>query len=727
MRSSIIAILLIITSFSSKSQEKSGVQDSILNIVQSYEPARARIDSLLKLMHTIRAEDPIAFYKLSNQALLESQDIMYKAGMLHAYSWLADIEWQFGHFNEGINFNHMAVRYGLEALNEAGADEELDLKIKLAACYSRLVENYCAINDENGFVRQVGIMEEFINRNNLVETFKPGWFLSSCASCFLNFDNDEKAIIYYGKARDAFETYDDAYGVANITINIAMLKFGKEDYDKALEEVNKGLSLYQSINNAGGVIWAYNMKGSFYVSMEMRDSAEYYFNKSYQLAKESGDNSIVNCLFILSEFKEDDGELDTSIALMQEAVNESEKRGLNREFINLSKLLKDLYAKQGKTAEGLRVYEKAMALNDSLDRLDQESTRTNNEIKQRFAQAKIEQELSRERALLVERQEVESSKRRNTNIIIGISIGLLLVAVFGGIMFNRFRLTKRQRDLIELQRKEVSEKNKEILDSIKYAKRIQSAILPPEPKIKKYLSDSFVLYKPKDIVSGDFYWLEPYQSENENESGVLFAACDCTGHGVPGAMVSVVCNNGLNRSVREHKISDPGAILNKTREIILEEFSKSGENVRDGMDVALCSLSVSEQDSGISGVHLQYAGANNPAWIVRADSNELIELKGDKMPIGRYAGESTYSTQSIELNKGDMLYLFTDGYIDQFGGESDKKIGGKKFKAKRFKELLRSIAHLDLKAQGTRIDNVFEEWKGDLEQLDDVCVIGVRV
>lgn len=211
-------------------------------------------------------------------------------------------------------------------------------------------------------------------------------------------------------------------------------------------------------------------------------------------------------------------------------------------------------------------------------------------------------------------------------------------------------------------------------------------------------------------------------------------------------MVSVVCNNGLNRSIREHKISDPGAILNKTHEIILEEFSKSGENLRDGMDVALCSLSFAQkQKQSLSGniehseleaqnrsvsdspVLLNYAGANNPAWIVRTVTNELIELKGDKMPIGRYAGESNYTTQSLELCRGYMIYLFTDGYIDQFGGDDSKKSGGKKFKAKRIKELLRSIAHLNLEEQRKRIDKVFEDWKGEFEQLDDVCVIGVRV
>ena len=162
------------------------------------------------------------------------------------------------------------------------------------------------------------------------------------------------------------------------------------------------------------------------------------------------------------------------------------------------------------------------------------------------------------------------------------------------------------------QKHEVESKNKEITDSITYAKRIQSAILPPEKVVKESLEDSFILYKPKDIVAGDFYWLE------QKNGKVLFAAADCTGHGVPGAMVSVVCNNALNRSVREHGLTDPGKILDKTREIVIEEFEKSDEEVNDGMDIAICSL---------EGNSLQYAGAHNPLWVIR--NGAILETKAN--------------------------------------------------------------------------------------------------
>lgn len=193
----------------------------------------------------------------------------------------------------------------------------------------------------------------------------------------------------------------------------------------------------------------------------------------------------------------------------------------------------------------------------------------------------------------------------------------------------------------------------------------------------------------------------------------LFAACDCTGHGVPGALVSVVCHNELNRSVREFGIYDPGKILDKTRELVVGELSKSDDNVRDGMDIALCSL---------EGNTLKYAGANNPLWIIRKNSNIIEEIKADKQPIGKFDNEKPFTTHEIHLQPGDSFYIFSDGYADQFGGEH-----GKKFKSSNLKKLLLSVQNLEMNRQKEIIDDTFINWQNKLEQVDDVCIIGVRV
>ena len=263
----------------------------------------------------------------------------------------------------------------------------------------------------------------------------------------------------------------------------------------------------------------------------------------------------------------------------------------------------------------------------------------------------------------------------------------------------------KQRDEVSKQKEIVEEAHKEIKDSIQYAKRIQSAILPAHNLVKEYLPYSFIFYKPKDVVAGDFYWME------YRDGKVLFAAADCTGHGVPGAMISVVCNYALNKSVREHGLTEPGEILDKTREIVVHEFEKSEEEVKDGMDIALCSL---------EGNILKYAGANNPLWVIR--NGEILETKADKQPIGKFDNPLPYSNQTSELQKGDAIYIFSDGFSDQFGGEK-----GKKFKTTNFRKLLLSIQNESMESQREIINTAFEEWKGSLEQVDDVCIIGVKV
>jgi len=258
---------------------------------------------------------------------------------------------------------------------------------------------------------------------------------------------------------------------------------------------------------------------------------------------------------------------------------------------------------------------------------------------------------------------------------------------------------------IRLQKELLEKRNKEITDSIIYAKHIQNAILPPNDLIKEHLPHSFVLYKPKDIVAGDFYWME------SKGDSVFIAAADCTGHGVPGALVSVTCNSSLNRSIREFGLTKPGEILDKAREIILQEFEKSEEEINDGMDIAMCQL---------KGNTLYYAGANNPLWIIR--NGEIIEIKADKQPIGKHRGNKPFTTHAIELEKGDSFYIFSDGYSDQFGGKK-----GKKYKTVNFRKFLLTIQKYTMNEQRELLNLEFENWKETLEQIDDVCVIGVRI
>lgn len=261
----------------------------------------------------------------------------------------------------------------------------------------------------------------------------------------------------------------------------------------------------------------------------------------------------------------------------------------------------------------------------------------------------------------------------------------------------------------ENQKLLVEQKNKEILDSIAYAKRIQTAMLPNIEELRSAFSNLTVLYRPKDIVAGDFYWLE------ESEDYSMMAVADCTGHGVPGAIVSVVCYNALNRAVREYGLKEPGKILDQTRNIILSELSKHNENVKDGMDI---SLVVHNKKTN----QLHWSGANNPLWIIKHSSGELIEIKADKQPIGMHIVNHPYTTHLVDIEPNDLVTMFTDGYSDQFGGAE-----GKKFKSANFKRLLLDNREASIHQIEIALATTFDTWKSQEEQVDDVCVMVFRV
>ena len=276
---------------------------------------------------------------------------------------------------------------------------------------------------------------------------------------------------------------------------------------------------------------------------------------------------------------------------------------------------------------------------------------------------------------------------------------------------------------------ELQEKNKGILDSINYAKRIQDAYLPEKELLNNYFKSSFLLFKPKDIISGDFYW---YANEIDKiNPSRLYAVADCTGHGVPGAIMSVICCNALNEVITKKNIYQPNLILNEVRGIIINTFKQKGTYTqRDGMDISLVRIT----DVGDK-KRLQYAGANNPLWIIRkgkpsvlnsktmiTKTHYLLEIKADRQPIGFYEKMNPFTLHEMDLEEGDTIYAFTDGFADQFGGNF-----GKKLKSKSLKKLLLSIQKFSMKEQYSLINKAFGIWKGGSEQVDDVCILAVRI
>jgi len=286
-----------------------------------------------------------------------------------------------------------------------------------------------------------------------------------------------------------------------------------------------------------------------------------------------------------------------------------------------------------------------------------------------------------------------------------------VLTVFAVIFFivQYFRADSEEyEEELEEKNKEISQKNTEIIDSITYAKRLQQAILPPEEEIYNSVPDSFILYKPKDIVAGDFYFAE------HKDDYFFVAAADCTGHGVPGAMVSLVCSNALNKAVSELALKKPGEILDKVTEMVVDTFKKGHTDIKDGMDISLCVINTKTRE-------VAWAGANNPLWYINND-NELKEITANKQPVGKSEKYTSFTTHVLNLAKGTLVYLFTDGYADQFGGPK-----GKKFKYKQLADLIFRNKDLPMSEQRLALDSTFTDWKGNIEQVDDVCIIGIKL
>ncbi|MCB9195723.1 MAG: SpoIIE family protein phosphatase [Flavobacteriales bacterium] len=578
----------------------------------------------------------------------------------------------------------------------------------------------------------------------------------------------QNAIQLFYHLLEISEAEDNLEGKIIALSNIANIYTNKSEFGKALDIQLEVLAIDSSLNDEYGMSIDYNNIGNIYFNTNRQDSAYIYFSKAYQIKKRIGDvygasistSNIGKCFLdlgkldsayfyinqsIIAREEMNDvlglawsymylGEYYTELGDLKKAENSFTKALSYSEEMeslsNISEIYKEqseMYAKFGRYQDAYIYVLKYHDIKDTL--LSEEAIKdmANLEFKYQTEKKILEIEnLKKDQAItdakLKNEQEINKQKTRQQYLAYAAVAFFLLFGVASLIGFIRKRKDNKiiseqksevehQKNEIELQKHMLQEKNQEIIDSINYAKRIQSAILPSPKAFEELLPEAFVLYQPKDILAGDFYWLET------TDDSVLFAAADCTGHGVPGAMVSVICNNSLNKSVKEHFLHEPNLILDKTRELVINEFSKSEEKVKDGMDIALCKLTKKGGE-----YHLSYSGANNPLWIVRKGTGLIEEVKANKQPIGNSESPTPFDIFKTTLDKGDAIYIFSDGYADQFGGEK-----GKKFKASSFKELLIEIQEFDLKIQKQKIHQNFEDWKGSLEQLDDVCVIGVRI
>lgn len=526
--------------------------------------------------------------------------------------------------------------------------------------------------------------------------------------------NEPQAIDFYNKAMALAKETNDIVSEASCYTNLGNIYSNQGNYVKAIEYLETSLKLKRQVGNKKGEGTSLNNLGAIYYAMQDTNKALLHFQEAYQIYMGMGDkkssfpscNNIGSIYYDKKDYSKAKEYYDKAYELAIE-LNSLSKKILCLE--NLTLLHRDM----GDFKKAVDYSVECWSLKDTLYNKDQAEITA--EMQTKFASEKKQKENE------ILNLKVKSESFIKTIFIIAAAVlGVLVFFVFRGLkqkqkanlaLEEKNKIIEEQKQTVEHQKHIVEEQNKDITDSIRYAERIQNAILPPDKQWHSLLPQSFVFYKPKDILSGDFYWIE------KKGDLVFVAAADCTGHGVPGALISIVNYNLLNKAVLEKDLNDPADILNYVNNQLIVALHQTYQesSVKDGMDISLCVLNTKT-------LELNYAGANNPIYII---SDEILtQINADKFPVGAFIEEQiqTFNTKTVQLYKNDLIYLFSDGYADQFGGHK-----GKKFKYKQLKDILEENKHLPMEEQASILAQRFENWKGMLEQVDDVLIIGIRV
>ncbi len=538
-----------------------------------------------------------------------------------------------------------------------------------------------------------------------------------------------KALDYYFKALKIAEGLRNKNTIALNLSNIGDIYSNQGDYTKALDYYFKALKMAEELGNKYAIAVTIGSIGACYNDQAnaakfpqdiagadslYKKALDHYF-KALKMAEELGDkNEITRHLGNIGLLYTETKRYKQAKEYLQRALTRCDSIGLLDFTMRLENSMAELYTQTHQPDKALEHYKKYIAAKDSL--FNEENTKkiVRSEMNFEFEtkQAKEKAEQDKKDAIAVE--ELKHQRLQRNYFIIGFGL-VLLLALF---IFRSYRqkqtanvIITQQKAEVEKQKELVDEKNHEIGQSIAYAKHIQDSVLPLF-KIQDLWTDSFSLYKPRDVVSGDFYWLEKLDNK------LFFVAVDCTGHGIPGAFMSLIGTVLLNEIFHKHQWNNPSGILSHLNRLVKLSLKQqlTDSQSRDGMDIAYCIFDKVT-------MKLQYAGANRPLWFVRKGQTELIEIKATKKAIGGLTPDDAhFETHEIQLQQGDTFYIFTDGYADQFGGENRKKL-----MTKKFKEILLSIQQKTLQEQQQYLNDFIENWKAGLEQVDDICVIGVRV
>ncbi len=758
----ISTIILIIFFSGSNIYCKNKKIDSLLNVLHKNISVNEKVNTYIRLSNEFRVRNIDSALYFSEKALRLSVKIEEDSLMAASYNSLATVYLLLSDYDKAKDFFNKSIRLFSVVGDSAG----------LAVAYT----NIGTLFDETGDYKQA--LDYHLKSLNI---FRNQGMLDDVAKTYNNIglihfrmSSYEKALEYYNKSLDIRIKLGDTLGLALIYNNIGIIYYYEEKYEKVLEYFKKALKIWEDSGNKRQSTMALYNLGELYYELSLYKSALNYTKEAYNIDVELKDQyTLIGDHLLLGKIYLEMKEFDLAKQEYFMALELAQQLNADTDIIDIYQCLSDYYLRIRDYKTSLEYFKKYHDLNDSIFSVQKNKIITEMQTKYETEQKEQKIELLHNKNKLAE-SELNKQKLLTIFLFAGIFFILIITILIVRRSIERKKVNtalrlknaeilqqkeeietqrdeiesqrdeiERQRDFVTAQRDLISKQKEAITDSIIYAERIQRAILPPEKLLKNILKEYFIYFLPKDVVSGDFYWIAKINKYT------LFTVVDCTGHGVPGAFMSMLGISYLNEIVKKSEVYNTGLVLDKLREYVIESLQqkdiynedtediKKLQNVQDGMDMAFCAL---DTETNI----LQFSGANNSLYLIRNknktkiknteriktlenETHILYEFKPDKMPIAIYKRMNNFITQEIQLIDNDMIYLFTDGFADQFGGSNSSKKGGVKFKYKPFKKLLLEIADKPVKTQKDILKKTYIDWKGNYDQIDDILIFGIRI
>lgn len=702
MRFKFLLVLFIFKFFFGDYLAQDNHEDSLITLVKKSPNDSIRVNHLIKLGRFYYKKDWQKADSTYRIALSISQKRGNKYGEALSYEKLGMATRKLGDYPLGIEY--------LKKANSI--NEELKDSIGMSICNNNIGVLYDELGDyENA-------LYFYIKSNDLDRALGDlkgaASSLNNIALIYSYLKNYDKSIEVLKESIEIKEQVGDEISKAYSYLNLANMYTMKEQQNLAIEYYNKAVEIYLKYEEPAGLAKCYNNLGFLYKHKDSEIALNYY-KEALKIREELGDKleiakskHSIGEVYMLTDRKEE------ALVMIQEAAKLSEEVGGVDILASIYGSLHSLYFEVYNYERAYEYALKYMSMHDSLLDGDKFSAISELQTKYETDKNKYEKELAESKRLQAEEEakRLEAVSERKSTLLYAAVVGFILIGGLVVVVYRSNRQRKKANEELQSMNDIIKAKNKDITSSIEYAKHIQDSILPSDETIKKLLPKSFVLFEPRDIVSGDFYWF--YKHGNKT----LFAAADCTGHGVPGALVSMVCSNAINHVVVQEGEISPEKILTKLNQEILERLRKEGSihQAVDGMDIALCCIE-EVQDKTV----LHYSGAMNSLYLLKGE--EIEEIRADRQAIGgRTPVDYQFEKHTLQLDKGNRIFVFSDGMIDQFGG-----VKGKKLLAKRFKQYLEQYNNEPIEAIKEKLGKDLINWQGDFNRIDDVLVIGIEV